>query len=437
MSVTNEITGQLLEAVDHDTAKVDEIFKAYAHSKGPLYIGLARATASLKEQFHALSEDFKKAKNDHRKLQEQSKSSTKDLDRLRQSQKRCADDVAILDKKLKGKKALLDQAEALGGLEFDIEQLTKLRNLLSQIAASEGVKSQEAIALFFDEVDLFENIFSLEMEEKRAKRSLMQAKAEAKRWNSEAKLAEIKAKSRKASIDLADNLLSRGVKEGDLRHWVGILSQAKVPLEKLAKGLEEFSTLEKLTRDRRKRSDTLKSELARLERQVKALKQEEAETHSAIRTVREKAVEEIRRSGEEALAQVRQMNQNVTTNIGELGIMVQEFGGLREELGDLRGEATIARALRRFDPELWGQIPSHDMAMLFVAVLAWAQNKGFNPVLTPPEGIQGSAYLSSFTRVRFADLVKWAATALMTEEIRVPIKTPHSQHVPSQSLGNP
>ncbi|NQT72445.1 MAG: hypothetical protein HQ553_06695, partial [Chloroflexi bacterium] len=160
MSVTNEITGQLLEAVDHDTAKVDEIFKAYAHSKGPLYIGLARATASLKEQFHALSEDFKKAKNDHRKLQEQSKSSTKDLDRLRQSQKRCADDVAILDKKLKGKKALLDQAEALGGLEFDIEQLTKLRNLLSQIAASEGVKSQEAIALFFDEVDLFENIFS-------------------------------------------------------------------------------------------------------------------------------------------------------------------------------------------------------------------------------------------------------------------------------------
>ncbi|NQT72454.1 MAG: hypothetical protein HQ553_06745, partial [Chloroflexi bacterium] len=160
MFSTDSITGLLLDAAGQDPARIEEVFKAHSHSKGPLYIGLARATESLKERFHALSEDFKKAKADHRKLQEQSTSSIKELDSLRKSEKRCAEDVAILDKKLKHKKVLLDHAEALSGLGFDIEQLTKLRNLLSQIAASEGVKSQEAIALFFDEVDLFENIFS-------------------------------------------------------------------------------------------------------------------------------------------------------------------------------------------------------------------------------------------------------------------------------------
>ena len=418
MSLTDTIAGQLLEVVDHDPTKVDEVLKAHSRSKGPLYIGLARATATLKERFQALSDDVRKIAADQQNMQDQIEPAAKELAHLRQSQKQCDKDMANLDKRLKNKKAILDQAEALAGLGFDIDHLSKLRTMLYQVAASQGIKPEQAIALFFETVDHYQDIASLELETKRIDVAMTQAKAEVERWKAEAKAAEAKAKSRKVSIDIVDKLLSQGMKARDIPQWERILSKSGVSPEDLAERLDQFGTLEKLCNEREKRRDELVAEVAKLDKQVKTLKQDEAETHAAIRTIRNKAIAEVEQLGHQVSETVEGIGQNITAKLNDIDARVHEYGDLREELGDLKAETVLARALRSSDPEIWGRVKWNNVVQLFDGILTWSDANDFNPSLTPPQSMQNTYLLTSYSEVRFTDLIRWAATAPAPENHR-------------------
>jgi len=303
----------------------------------------------------------------------------------------------------------LDQAGALGGLGFGLGfglgELAELHDMLVKVAASQGAKPEEAADLFFKEVERYQGIVSLELEAKRAGVAASKAKAEADRWQAEAKLAEAKAKARKISIDIAEKLLAQGVKESDLPQWTRIMAKAGVGPEGLVKALERYTSAEMLVQSGQKRANELQGQVATLESQVKALTQERDGIQAAIQAVREKALSEVRQAGE-----------GVATSLKDLDERVRELGDLREKLGELRAEAALAHALRSCDPELWRTVTPESILTLLGAAQTWAQARGFNPGLTPPEKLQRTTLLSSWTTVRFSDLLQWAATGLVTGE---------------------
>ena len=274
------------------------------------------------------------------------------------------------------------------------------------MASATGNKSQDAVALFFTEVDRYKGIMSLELEKKGAEVAAAKAKAEVETWRAEAKAAEARAHARRSSIDLADKLLAQGIKEGDLPHWAGILASAGIPPEALAKALEQCASVETLVHSRRKRADELEGQVAELESQVKALTQERDGIQAAIQAVREGG-----------LSEVRQLGDGVVAGLKDLDERVQEFGRLREQLGNLGAEATLAHALRSCDPELWRPVSPETIMTLLGAALTWAQVRDFNPSLQPPEQVRrASPFLNSWTTVTFSGLLQWAATGLVTAD---------------------
>lgn len=376
-------------------------------------------------------EKSRKADKEYRERQQKVKVIEQEVARLGKVKVQTVKDLNLLDKQVKEKNKLLDHAKALDGLGFGPDDLRKLKDIMEQVAAEGGVQGRKAISLFFEGVECYGGLMSLEMETKGAQVRAEKAKAEAERWNSEAKTAESKAKARKVSIDFADKLLTLGVKETDLPRWNLILLKAGISPENLASELEKLVTWKKLLQERRKRSDELQREVVQQESRLKALKQDEVETHAAIQAIRETSLAELQQTKQESLSLIEGMVQQVMTHLKSLGGQIQEFGDLREQLGNLRGETALAGALRSNDPKIWGTLGQDDILQLFSAVLIWAQVKRFNPRLVLPEAIKqalGVIYISSYSRVNFADLIKWAATALVMEDQRA-LATPSKEQL--------
>ena len=74
----------------------------------------------------------------------------------------------------------------------------------------------------------------------------------------------------------------------------------------------------------------------------------------------------------------------------------------------------LAHALRSEAPETWEPVNSQEILCLIGAALTWSRVKGANPEAGPPEEVQRGTLISSWTKVRFGSLLRWAAFALST-----------------------
>ncbi len=90
------------------------------------------------------------------------------------------------------------------------------------------------MAQFFRTVERYEKIVTMELEATRAESRAATAQADAARWESEAKGAEVRSKARVEAINLLEELLDQGVKGKDLSDWTRLLSQIGVDAEKLS-----------------------------------------------------------------------------------------------------------------------------------------------------------------------------------------------------------
>lgn len=401
VTLTEKITQQLLDAAD-DPAGLEAVFQQHGHSKGPLYSALAQATATLKDRFPDLAQKCKGAETECQEYRQQGKEAKEGLTSLEEARAAKAKELAELEEKAEEKKELLKRARALTEMGFGSDELSRLHGLLAQVAATTGNKSREAVALFFSEIDRYQSIMSLELETKGAEVATAKAKAEAETSRAEAKAAEARAKARRSSIDLADKLLARGIKEDDLPRWTLILSKGGIAPEQLAQALERLASVECLVQSRQKRADELEGQIAKLGSQVKALTREREGMQAAIQAVREGA-----------LVEVRKAREGVVASLKDLDDKVREVGGLREQLGSLRAEVTLAHALRDPDPNAWRAVSPDSIIALLGGVLAWARARDFNPKLPPPEQVRQPS-LGPWITVPFSGLLQWAGSGLMT-----------------------
>ena len=69
MTQTEDIYEKLIAAAG-DPVSIEKVFHEYSNSKGPFYTALAKATASLQEQFHDISQKCSDADKSYQKKQE-------------------------------------------------------------------------------------------------------------------------------------------------------------------------------------------------------------------------------------------------------------------------------------------------------------------------------------------------------------------------------
>ena len=134
MTLKETIAQEFLDSAG-DPSRLEEVFRRFSHSKGPLYGGLAQATSQMELRFEeAVSEVFE-AEAEKQGLQQQ-------LDSLREQKQELGEEVHSLNLRLLSDREehgqvqkLLDRAVDLERRGFGQEELNRLYELLAQIAA--------------------------------------------------------------------------------------------------------------------------------------------------------------------------------------------------------------------------------------------------------------------------------------------------------------
>ncbi len=166
MSKKDDIVVALLDSVD-DPEELEEVFRRYSSSKGPFYLALAEATSQLDDDFRNAARDATDAatQKTHRKQELDSLSEQKGiLDGEVQTRHRQLEEPQVELGQVQG---LLDQAGNLTRQGFGEKELTSLSGILGEIAASQGATPEEGVALFFQQVERYEHVLSLDLEAQR------------------------------------------------------------------------------------------------------------------------------------------------------------------------------------------------------------------------------------------------------------------------------
>ena len=449
MTQTEDIYEKLIAAAG-DPVSIEKVFHEYSNSKGPFYTALAKATASLQEQFHDISQKCSDADKSYKEKQQQIKIADQKLTDTNQSIEAKTKEIAILDTKIGEKQTLLDEAKMIAGLGFGTKQLVQLREMLSKMAASQGVKPSESAAVFFNQIGNYQNLVSLELEVKGAQVAAEKAKTDMEFWQTDAKTAEAKSKARKTSIDFADKFIAQGVKQNDLPHWDRIITKAGVKPEKLASALEQYGSLEKLYQHRQEEAKTLVIKIIGLTNEVKTLTGERQQISTEISIVRKEALAGIVnmssktmetmdnlavKSGESISSQqqkadeaIEAVQQNAQTAVEAISKKVLEeiqslinqagqYAAFEHQAGVLSQELVIARALKNQNLEFWKQVPFHSIREMLTGIIIWSRAGGdHNPLmLSPAPELRSKISFYIAESASLDEILEWAVANIVSD----------------------
>lgn len=445
-TLTQTITNELLEAMD-DPGEMQAVLHKHANSKGPLYIALAKATNTLVTDVTTLLGNRKEAEKKLQEQQQHVEAVTKTLANLQEQVALKTGEQAAQDTKIEERKTLLDRADSLAALGFGADELSQLNAVLTKLAASQGEKKAAVVSLFFQLLGQYQDMISLELEAKSAHVAAAKAKAEMEKCEAETKAAEAKAKARKISLDIVEKMLAQGVKEPDLPHWAAILAKSSVAPGEMAGALEKFGTLDKLCKDREKRSQELHGEAKKLTSQVNALTEERDNIGAAIEAVKDKVLAQLEATAQKAIqglsGQVNIINvqwQQLATAInvmrekavnemkltsekarGNIDVLMAEtakYGAVERHAGALEAEVALARAFKSHDPEQWKQISRQVIGGLLAGIILWSHgDPSHNPLLpAPPSSLSSRMYMHTWLSTRLDEILVWALSGVFTEE---------------------
>ena len=158
MTTLTENIYEKLMAAAGDPVQIENVFHEFNSSKGPFYIALAKATASLKEHFKEISQKCADADKSYQGKQQHIETADHDLSVINLAIDEKNKEKSILDSRIDAKKNLLDEAKTIAGFGFGTKQLQQLHELLSKMAASQGIKPTEAAVLFFNEIGNYQDL---------------------------------------------------------------------------------------------------------------------------------------------------------------------------------------------------------------------------------------------------------------------------------------
>ena len=153
------ITLELLDST-HDSAELQEVFQRHKNSKGPFYLALADATAQLQQQFGQVCEDVSQAETRIDDLRTQFDALEVKAERAQE----VIDRAGHAEDQLAGAKELLERVDWLSQRGFGLEELDRLYEIMGKIAADHGLPPEEGMAQFFQTLQRFEQVVSMELE---------------------------------------------------------------------------------------------------------------------------------------------------------------------------------------------------------------------------------------------------------------------------------
>jgi len=417
MTLKQTITKELLDSVD-DPVRLEGVFRHHSHSKGPFYLGLAEATSALSLRMDTAREQAAAAVALRGSLDREVETLAEQRRLLEEQVQTLSQQVQDGETKTVELSGLLDRAMELTHWGFGEAELSRLRELLANIAATQGAPPEEGVAQFFQTVQRFEQVVSLDLEAKRAETRVATASAKAERWEAEAQRREARSKARTSAIDLTEKLLAKGVKAQDLPHWEKLLAKAGVTAEELSGALENYGSLEALTSQKDKQAKELRQQTAKLEIQVKALTEQRDNAQTAVQAVRERALKEVKLAGQQLAREMKEAGELAKELIEGTAISGINYANLRSEDAALMEYIQVARILRSTEPEQWQSLPRDMIQRLLLGAALWAHAEGRNPKLPPPGAVQARTMISSYTRISLADALIWAMSGVFTQEER-------------------
>ena len=139
----------LRETITEELLNAENISRTYRRSKGPYYAALLDATNQLQDQLDELLEEITDAI-------EQKVDLGKQVSNLQEKRNGLAQEILVGEERLNEGNArlaesqdTLDRAVELERMGFGTEELTRLYEILAQLAANQGAVPEEAVAEFF------------------------------------------------------------------------------------------------------------------------------------------------------------------------------------------------------------------------------------------------------------------------------------------------
>ncbi|MFC2000149.1 hypothetical protein ACFLXE_05270 [Chloroflexota bacterium] len=405
-TLTETITQELLAAVG-DPGGLDAVLQEHSRSKGPLYHALALATSELQQQLDEMAVAWTEKASREKVLTQQIQEMETRYQEMEANHQSLEQQISQSEAKLAEMNDLRDRANALAGLGFGSDELSRLYGLLAEIAASQGALPEEGVAQFFQTVERYEQVVSLDLETKRAESKAAQAKAEMERWQAQAKHKESQSKVRIATIELVDKWLSQGIKEKDLPKWASILQKANVQVDVLAKELEKYGSLETLCNQRGQQAEKLNQQVESTQDRLNALKTEENKVRTAIVSIRDSALHEV-----------EIMSNQTRQHLSILLTKAQEYGELEKQAAQLHDELIVARAFISREREDWVQVPPHIVQQLITGLIWWAGSGDNNRQVAAPSFICERIPAVRLAKVSLMELLVWMLSGILTEEQR-------------------
>jgi len=406
MSIKETILKELLDHISEPTG-LEEVYKRHSRSKGPLYSALAEATNELRLEYEDLLQKIRQMSAQR----DQAESEMQTLEERRRSLELKAQGLegerGPKEERLSNVQGLLNAADRLEGQGFTAENLDMLYEFLAGISASEGASPGEGVAKFFEVLEGWGGVVSMELEAQRAQRKTDTAKAEAGRWDATAKEKEARTKARIATIDAIENLLEKGVKEQDILEWNRLCTKADLSPRSLTANLTKLGSLEPLIKGKRRRCNFLTKEIGVLEAQTQVLKVNKNAVNLSIENFKIRALQNIQSAGDQARGY-----------IDKLGEAAVAFGTISAEAAALGRHVALARVLRSQDPDAWGALLPSDLKQLLLGFLFWIKKHEFDPQVLPPEGFQRRLLISKYNAPTLSELILWTVSPLFTRDER-------------------
>jgi len=406
MSIKDTIIKELLDCAD-DPSGLDEVLKRHSRSKGPLYSALAAATTKLLGQYEEVLQEAQmlgaqrdQAESEIQTLEERRRS-------LEQTTQGLEKEIGQKEARLSEVQGLLDAADRLESQGFTAENLDRLFDFLAGLAASQGELPEDGVTKFFELLEHWSGVVSLELETQRAKVKMETAKSNTALWGAKAKEKEARAKARIATIDTVEELLAKGVKEQDILEWANVSAKANLPPRALATQLAKLGTLETLIRDKNNQHKRLANEVVTLQSQTNILTRNKDAIHLSIENIKIRALDNIELAGGRA--------KQYVDKLGEAAVA---FGTITAEAATLGRHVALAKVLRSQDPEAWGTLLPSDFKQLLLGFLSWIKKHDFNPQIAPSQGFQRRLFISRYNAPTLSELILWAVSALFTKEER-------------------
>jgi hypothetical protein len=233
-------------------------------------------------------------------------------------------DLNSLSGELRAKKNHLIQARKLQDTGITIEQIERIRELVSKIASSHGINSDQSFERFENDVmknynvalGLESEVDALKQNKEALASELNQRKKEfeeeEKRHSDKIKKFEDAYEAQKREFEAFSELNAYGINGAKIIAWRDLIKESKINPELLDSEIRKVANLAKL-------EEEAKSEIAQLETQQKALEEtlkdlgeKKTQIELTIMTLRDNSLSQMEETRAKALSTISEMGKQAT-----------------------------------------------------------------------------------------------------------------------------